>query len=142
MEPTCAALQVGADVMHNTWKHASAHLCTTMQQQSSRVCLLDREMLHVQSHITSILQLETQQHGCVLLPIQLLLSATHLNNSNKQTSPANCAPVLQQLLRTQDNVSLVLQGCCATLSAASGPTFALPHAAVQSVCRCADPQRR
>jgi hypothetical protein len=58
-----------------------------MPQQSSRMCLLDRELLHVQSHITSILQLEIQQHWCVLLPMQLLLSATRLNNSNKQTSP-------------------------------------------------------
>jgi hypothetical protein len=61
VESTCSALRVGAEVMHNTWKHASAHLCTTMQQQSSRVCVLDRELLHVQSHITIILQLETQQ---------------------------------------------------------------------------------
>jgi hypothetical protein len=91
----------------------------------------------IQSHLTIILQLNTRQHWCVLLPVQLLLSATDLNNSNKQTSPAFRARLLQQLLHTHvtpGKLNLVLQACCARLSAASGLTSALPHAAVQSVC--------
>jgi hypothetical protein len=60
-----------------------------------------------------------------------------LNNSNKQTSPAIRARLLQQLLHTHvtpGNLNLVLQACCARLSAASRLTSALPNAAVQSVC--------
>jgi hypothetical protein len=70
----------------------------------------------IESHLTIILHLNTRQHWCVLLPVQLLLSATDLNNSNKQTSPAIRARLLQQLLHTHvtpGNLNLVLQACCA-----------------------------
>jgi hypothetical protein len=75
----------------------------------------------------------------VLLPVQLLLSAKDLNNSNKQTSPASRALLLQQLLHTHvspGELNLVLQACCARVccQSLSGLTSALPHAAVQSVC--------
>jgi hypothetical protein len=103
-----------------------------------RMCLLGyEEELHIQEPSQIILQLKTRQHWCVLLPVQLLLSATDLNNSNKQTSPAIRAQLLQQLLHTHvtpDNLNFMLQACCARLSAASGLTSALTHAAVQSVC--------